>query len=130
MIGPEVTENDVPSSVFSMKTSHGAEIKFILVKDDYKSYARSKQYLEPTLVAALNCGFIFYKSWDASLDFMVRKTGAPLVFTEYYLEDCKLNLEKLKKNSKKNVEIVLEPSENPFCSRYNTQSLMTTSNNI
>ena len=117
MIGPEVISNELPSTKFTLKTDSGVEIKFILVKDDYKSYARSKQYLEPTLVAALNCGFIFYKSWDASLDFMVRKSGAPLVFTEYYLEDCKLNLEKLKKNTKKSVEIVLEPSENPFCSR-------------
>ena len=44
------------------------------------------QYTEPDLVAALNCGFIFYTSWDSSLDPMLRRTGAPLVFTEYYLQ--------------------------------------------
>ena len=44
------------------------------------------QYTEPDLVAALNCGFIFYNSWDSSLDPMLRRSGAPLVFTEYYLQ--------------------------------------------
>ena len=82
MIGPELTGGDLPD-VFSLKTET-AVIKFILVKADYKKYANSKKFLEPDLVAALNCGFIFYKSWDSSLDSMVRKTGAPLVFTEYY----------------------------------------------
>ena len=82
MIGPELTGGDLPD-VFHLKTET-AVIKFILVKADYKKYANSKKYLEPDLVAALNCGFIFYKSWDSSLDSMVRKNGAPLVFTEYY----------------------------------------------
>ena len=94
------------------------------------------QYTEPDLVAALNCGFIFYTSWDSSLDPMLRRTGAPLVFTEYYLQvrqasrktiqdscfyihpqDCQLNLEKVRKNTKKAVTEILPPTENPFCSR-------------
>ena len=94
------------------------------------------QYTEPDLVAALNCGFIFYNSWDSSLDPMLRRSGAPLVFTEYYLQvrppsgqrykifcfyihpqDCQLNLEKVQKNTKKAVTEILPPTENPFCSR-------------
>ena len=96
------------------------------------------QYTEPDLVAALNCGFIFYTSWDSSLDPMLRRSGAPLVFTEYYLQvrpvatiwindtrfmllhppqDCQLNLEKVRKNTKKAVTEILPPTENPFCSR-------------
>ena len=116
MIGPELGGDDLPSS-FHYKTESGASIKYVLVKSDYRSYARSKQYLEPDLVSALNCGFIFYTSWDSSLDSMLRKSGAPLVFTEYYQQDCQLNLEKLKKNTKKKVSVILQPSENPYCSR-------------
>ena len=47
-------------------------------------FKESSRYQEPDLLAALNCGFIFYKSWDSSLDCMVRPSGSPLVFTEYY----------------------------------------------
>ena len=31
----------------------------------YKEYTASANYIEPDLVAALNCGFIFYNSWDS-----------------------------------------------------------------
>ena len=40
----------------------------------------------------------------------------PLVFTEYYLEDCNLNLEKVDSLIKPELEMSLEPGENPFCS--------------
>lgn len=117
LVGPEVGGSDLPSN-FSMK-SNNAVVKFIVEKPcGYQQYAKSKGYLEPDLVAALNCGFIFYTSWDSSLDTMVRKSGAPLVFTEYYQADCQLNLEKLEKNTKKNISVILEPTANPFCSRF------------
>ena len=60
------------------------------------------QYTEPDLVAALNCGFIFYNSWDSSLDPMLRRSGAPLVFTEYYLQ--------VPKHLDKRYKIFLHPS--------------------
>ena len=116
MIGPELGGDDLPSS-FNFKTDSETAIKFVMVKADYRSYAKSKQFREPDLVAALNCGFIFYTSWDSSLDPMLRPSGAPLVFTEYYQQDCQLNLEKLQKNTRKKLAIVTEPSANPFCSR-------------
>ena len=50
---------------------------------------------KPDLVLALNCGFVFYKEWDASLPSMVTFADVPLIFTEYYEEDCKLDLQKL-----------------------------------
>ena len=59
----------------------------------YHEYAASPGYTEPDLVAALNCGFILYSSWAASLPAMVRASGAPLVFTEYYEQDCRANLD-------------------------------------
>ena len=34
------------------------------------------------------------------------------------LQDCQLNLEKIIQNTKKKVKVVLEPSANPFCSRF------------
>ena len=132
MVGPELGGDNLPTS-FSLKANN-AVVKFSLVKSDYLQYSRSKHYTEPDLVAALNCGFIFYKSWDSSLDSMLRRSSAPLVFTEYYLQvitssqlssvltlplqDCQLNLEKIIQNTKKKVKVVLEPSANPFCSRF------------
>ena len=117
LVGPEVGGSDLPSN-FTMQ-SNNAVVKFVVEKPcGYQQYAKSKTYLEPDLVAALNCGFIFYTSWDSSLDSMVRKSGAPLVFTEYYEADCQLNLEKLEKNIKKNLSVLMEPTANPFCSRY------------
>ena len=44
---------------------------------------------------ALNCGFIFYKEWDRSLPSLIKYPNVPLIFTEYYEEDCKLDLQKL-----------------------------------
>ena len=84
MVGPELGGDSLPTS-FSLKANN-AVVKFSLVKSDYLQYSRSKHYTEPDLVAALNCGFIFYKSWDSSLDSMLRRSSAPLVFTEYYLQ--------------------------------------------
>ena len=116
MVGPELGGDDLPTS-FNFKNYSDTVIKFVMVKADYRSYAKSKQFKEPDLVAALNCGFIFYNSWDSSLDPMLRPSGAPLVFTEYYQQDCQLNLEKLQKNTKKKLAVLQEPSANPFCSR-------------
>ena len=50
----------------------------------YEEFARSGSFSEPSVVCAFNCGFILYSSWEASLPAMVRESGAPLVFTEYY----------------------------------------------
>ena len=86
MIGPELGLEELPQQ-FSLKSGPKCVVKFILVKDNYRGYSKSKTFLEPDLVSALNCGFIFYQSWDASLDPMLRGSGAPLVFTEYYLQD-------------------------------------------
>ena len=58
----------------------------------YEEFAMSESFTEPSIVCAFNCGFILYSSWTASLPHMVRQTGAPLVFTEYYSQDCRANL--------------------------------------
>ena len=63
MVGPELGGDSLPTS-FSLKANN-AVVKFSLVKSDYLQYSRSKHYTEPDLVAALNCGFIFYNSWDS-----------------------------------------------------------------
>ena len=52
-------------------------------------------FRKPDLVLALNCGFIFYKEWDRSLPSLIKYPNVPLIFTEYYEEDCKLDLQKL-----------------------------------
>ena len=60
-----------------------------------KSSSQNQELRKPDLVLALNCGFVFYKEWDASLPSMVTFANVPLIFTEYYQEDCKLDLQKL-----------------------------------
>ena len=59
------------------------------------SSSQNQELRKPDLVLALNCGFVFYKEWDASLPSMVTFANVPLIFTEYYQEDCKLDLQKL-----------------------------------
>ena len=78
------------------------------------------------MVLVIFCHFNNYptQSWDSSLDSMVRPSRAPLVFTEYYLQDCQLNLDKLIENTKKKVKVALKPSANPFCSRFVEPSIV------
>jgi len=115
LVGPEVERRELPAT-FKLNLGR-LEAVFTLVQAGYKEFSNSKGYQEPDLLSALNCGFIFYKSWDSSLDCMVRPSGSPLVFTEYYREDCQLNLEKLKQHCKKEVKVLKEVSSNPHCSR-------------
>ena len=71
---------------------------------------------KPDLVLALNCGFIFYKEWDASMPSLIKYPDVPLVFTEYYEEDCHLDLQKLDSLVDDELQVVVRPSPNPFCS--------------
>ena len=48
-------------------------IRYSFVKQTYHSYVnKRKQFIKPDAVAALNCGFIFYQSWDASIPAMLK----------------------------------------------------------
>ena len=60
-----------------------------------KSSRQNQELRKPDLVLALKCGFVFYKERDASLPSMVTFANVPLTLTEYYQEDCKLDLQKL-----------------------------------
>lgn len=80
----------------------------------YDEYAVSEDYKEPSLVAALNCGFILYKSWADSLPHMLRTSGAPLVFTEYYLQDCLDNLREVEAVA--SLEVIREVDKNKMAS--------------
>ena len=80
------------------------DIRYVFVQDTYHGYiegnGRSKkgskrQIIKPDVVSALNCGFIFYSSWDDSIPSLLKFPEVPLVFSEYYEEDSKLNLQKI-----------------------------------
>ena len=45
-----------------------------------------------------------------------RYSGVPLVFTEYYLEDLKLNLSKVQSQVDADLVVEIQPSVNPFSS--------------
>ena len=47
---------------------------------------------------------------------LFRFENVPLIFTEYYKEDCELNLEKVDSLVEPELTVMVEPGENPFCS--------------
>ena len=79
------------------------DIRYSFVQDTYDGYSESTNtkksyncgFIRPDIVAVLNCGFIFYSSWDKSIPNLLKYPEVPLIFTEYYEEDCKLNLQKI-----------------------------------
>ena len=105
-IGPECAE---PSD--SKISNMNIECQYI-PPCTYAQYADSSLFIEPDIICAFNCGFILYSSWIESIPYMVRESGAPLVFTEYYMQDCKANLELVKDIIP--VEVLVEPTLNAF----------------
>jgi hypothetical protein len=59
----------------STLTEHRPEatIRYLFVDTDYHDFMTSFDcnVKRPDIVAALNCGFVFYKEWDSSLSDMV-----------------------------------------------------------
>merc|ERR1712038_1836522 len=82
----------------------------------YQNYVNSPSFVQPDVVAALDCGFKFYPSWDASIPSLVPESGAPCVFTEFTLNDTKDNLAKVERLVK-NLDVTMPCRRNPFCSR-------------
>ena len=79
-------------------------MRYVFVQDTYDGYAESisnimskgnDKFIKPDIVAVLNCGFIFYSSWDKSIPYLLKYPEVPLIFTEYYEEDSKYNLQKV-----------------------------------
>ena len=52
----------------------------------YQNYNQSPSYTKPDIIAALDCGFKFYPSWDPCIPQLVDRSGAPCVFTEFTLQ--------------------------------------------
>jgi len=82
----------------------------------YQNYVNSPSFVKPDVVAALDCGFKFYPSWDASIPSLLPESGAPCVFTEFTLNDTKDNLAKVERLVK-NIDVTMPCRRNPFCSR-------------
>ena len=79
------------------------DIRYLFVQDSYDGYvenrsnkkSKNSSFIRPDIVAVLNCGFIFYSSWDKSIPYLLKYPEVPLIFTEYYEEDSNLNLQKV-----------------------------------
>ena len=54
--------------------------------------------------------------YSVSLLLFSRFEGVPLIFTEYYQQDCELNLEKVDSLVEPELTMMVEPVANPFCS--------------
>jgi len=102
-LSPESETNDVSDKI---------EMIF-LPPCSYEDYATREDFEEPDVVCAFNCGFILYSSWTDSIPHMVRPTGAPLLFTEYYEQDSRGNLD-LVMSLVSNVTVCQEVTENKF----------------
>ncbi|XP_040565377.1 uncharacterized protein [Lepeophtheirus salmonis] len=121
-IGPEI-EVDVEtptiqgSSEYLKTCRPNLNQNFHFYKMDYEEFynKKGKSCPLPDLVAVLNCGFVFYSSWDASIPLMISR-GSSLLFTEYYLEDAEFNLEKIEELWEEELNIIMEPQANPFSS--------------
>ncbi|XP_023331908.1 uncharacterized protein LOC111704027 [Eurytemora carolleeae] len=82
----------------------------------YQDYVKTPGYVQPDIVAALDCGFKFYPSWDPCIPHLLPAPGVPCVFTEFTLQDTRDNLQKVE-TLVPDVEVLIPPRRNPFCSR-------------
>jgi len=121
-IGDEVISGSFPPT-FTFKSNEAQkekpelQVKYTFEPPTlYQDYNKSPNYTKPDIIAALDCGFKFYPSWDPCIPQLVNETGTPCVFTEFTLQDTKDNLSKVNKLVE-NVDVVIPPRRNPFCSR-------------
>ena len=80
--------------------------RYVFISTAYHDFVETHEdnsIRKPNLVLALNCGFIFYKEWDATLPSLTKYPNIPLVFTEYYHEDCKYDFNKLGMHSDRQI---------------------------
>ena len=80
------------------------DIRYVFVKDTYDSFLEKheqgnstyNEFISPDLITILNCGFIFYDSWNASIPHLFKFPNIPVIFTEYHEKDAESNLQKVK----------------------------------
>jgi len=121
-IGDEVMSGDFPP-VFTLKSNQAQKEKPDLEVTYtfeppclYQDYVESSSYQAPDIVAALDCGFKFYPTWDPCIPKLMPRPGVPMVFTEFNLQDTKDNLSKVE-NLVEDLEVVIPARRNPYCSR-------------
>jgi len=121
-IGDEVMTGSFPptftyKSCEAQKERPDLEVRYTLEPPKlYQNYTKSPSFVAPDVVAALDCGFKFYPTWDASIPSMVPASGVPCVFTEFTLNDTKDNLAKVERLVK-DLDVTMPCRRNPFCSR-------------
>ena len=113
-IGDEVISGAFPptftfKSAEAQKEKPDLEVRYRFEPPQlYQDYCASPAFCAPDIVAALDCGFKFYPSWDPCIPAMLARPGPPLVFTEFTLQDTKDNLSKVE-NLVPGLEIVSPP---------------------
>ena len=87
------------------------DIRYVFVQDTYDSFVENcdnrnykyKDLVQPDFIAILNCGFIFYDSWNKSIPYLFKFPNTPVIFTEYQRQDAESNLEKVKTLGKQEI---------------------------
>jgi len=121
-IGDEVVTGAFPptftyKSCEAQKERQDLEVQYTFEPPTlYQNYVSSPSFTPPDIVAALDCGFKFYPTWDPSIPSLVSVSGAPCVFTEFNLQDTKDNLAKVARLVP-DLDVSVPCRRNPFCSR-------------
>ena len=80
------------------------DIRYVFERATYDSFLENhekdnsiySEFISPDLIAILNCGFIFYDSWNVSIPHLFKFPNVPVIFTEYHEKDAESNLQKVK----------------------------------
>jgi splicing suppressor protein 51 len=89
-------------------------------KKFYHDYCESSSYTRPDLVCFLNPalhrpGYRGFDTWPKSVDAAL-KTSRPVLITALTESDCYLDLQRVKKLTNDEFEILLPPLKNPYSS--------------
>jgi len=121
-VGDEVMSGNFPPT-FTFKSNEAQkerpdlQVKYTFEPPQlYQDYVNTPKYRAPDMVAALDCGFKFYSTWDPCIPHLLPDNGAPCVFTEFTLQDTRDNLSKVERLVSP-LEVVIPPRRNPYCSR-------------
>ena len=94
------------------------DIRYTFVQNTYDNFVESngqgknecEDLISPDLIAILNCGFIFYDSWNQSIPYLFKFQNIPVIFTEYHRKDSESNLQKVEALGKNRIQSCHTPS--------------------
>jgi len=89
-------------------------------KQFYHDYCGSTAFVKPDFVCFLNpalyrAGFRGFDTWPKTIEAAL-KTGSPILITSTTENECYLDLDRIKKFTNNEIEILIPPIKNPYAS--------------